>query len=116
VSGDENWYPFDGGRGIGTAGSEGGTILADDEHGLGARITLERDCGTAPFAITCGIYGWMVHTRWFGEEAEARADYAAMKQALDAIIQAIPLENDPDRAARDKDVMRRIEAFVDRFR
>jgi hypothetical protein len=39
-----------------------------------------------------------------------------MKQALDAIIQAIPLENDPDRAARDKDVMRRIEAFVDRFR
>jgi hypothetical protein len=115
VSDDENWYPFEAGRSIGTPGSEGGPILADDEHVDGARITLERDCGSAPFAITCGIYGWMVHTRWFGQEAEARAEYAAMKQALDAIIATIPLENDPDRDARMKETTRRIEAFIKQF-
>ena len=111
----DNWYPFDAGASIGTAGSEGGSILADDEHGGGARITLERDCGAAPFAITCGIHGWMLHTRWFAEEAAARAEYAAMKQALDAVILAIPLENDPELDARIKESMRRIGAFVERF-
>jgi hypothetical protein len=109
------WYPFDGGRSVGTPGSEAGTILADDEHALGARITLERDCRVAPFAITCGVYGWMVHARRLGEDADARADYDAMKQALGDIILAIPLDNDPDREARMKDVMRRIGAFVERF-
>jgi hypothetical protein len=46
-------------------GSEGGTIVLDEEHGLGARITLEKDGAIAPFTITCGIYGWMAHTRFF---------------------------------------------------
>ena len=59
------WHPFEDGASIGQAGSEGGVIVRDDEHPWGARITLERDGGFAPFALTCGIYGWMVHTRWF---------------------------------------------------
>ena len=29
-------------------GSEGGTIVLDEEHGLGARITLEKDGAIAP--------------------------------------------------------------------
>jgi hypothetical protein len=37
---------------------------------LTARITLERD-GHQPFAITCGSYGWMVHTSFFSGEEEA---------------------------------------------
>jgi hypothetical protein len=115
VSEEDNWYLFDGGRTVGASGSEGGTTLADEEHIYGARITLERDCRTAPFAITCGIYGWMLHTRWFSREEDARRDYMAMKQALDAIVLAIPLETDPDRDARMKETSRRIGAFIERF-
>jgi hypothetical protein len=111
----DNWHPFDGGRSIGIVGSEDGTILADDEHADGARITLERHGRAAPFAITCGIYGWMLHTRFFRREEDACAAYAAMKQALDTIILAIPLETDPDRDARMKETSRRIGEFVQRF-
>ena len=42
--------------------SEGGVILRELEHPDGARIALERGGAVSPFAITCGIYGWMVHT------------------------------------------------------
>jgi hypothetical protein len=110
-----NWYPFDGGRSVGTPGSEAGTILADDEHALGARITLERDGATAPFAITCGIYGWMMHTRFFAADADAHLAYNAMRQALGEIMLTIPLDGDPDRDAQMSDVMHRVGDFVERF-
>ena len=111
----DKWYPFDGGRGVGTPGSEAGVILLDDEHGDGARITLERDTRVAPFAITCGIYGWMLHTRWFDKEGDARREYDAMKHALDAIAQAIPLNSDLDCAAKMTALTRQIGEFVERF-
>ena len=38
-------------------GSEGGTIIADEEYKKSCRITLKRYD-----AITCGVYGCMVHT------------------------------------------------------
>ena len=110
-----SWYPFDGGGSVGTAGAEAGTVMLDDEHELGARITLERDGATAPFAITCGIYGWMMHTRFFGAEADARSAYDAMQQALGDVVLTIPLDGDPDRDAGMKDVTRRIGEFVERF-
>jgi hypothetical protein len=110
-----SWYPFDGGRSVGTAGSEAGTVMLDDEHELGARLTLERDGAAAPFAITCGIYGWMMHTRFFATEADARLAYDAMKQALGEIMLTIPLDGDPDRDARMQDVTRSIGDFVERF-
>jgi hypothetical protein len=59
------WIEFEGGSTIGEQGSENGLTLKDEEQVRGARITLERDTRIAPFAITCGIYGWMVHTRFF---------------------------------------------------
>lgn len=37
------WYSFDNGSTIGTDGSENGVIIKDEEHELGARITLEKD-------------------------------------------------------------------------
>jgi len=111
----DSWYPFDGGRSVGTPCSEAGAILADDEHALGARITLERDGAVAPFAITCGIYGWMMHTRFFGTEAEARLAYVAMQQALGEIMLTIPLDGDPDRDPLMTDVMHRVGDFVERF-
>jgi hypothetical protein len=76
------WHAFDGGATMGTRGSEHGIILCDEEHGLDARITLERDGSVAPFSITCGVYGLMLHTRFFEGEDEARTEFAAMKVEL----------------------------------
>ena len=41
-------------------GSEGGTIIADEEYKESCRITLER-CERYD-AITCGVYGCMMHS------------------------------------------------------
>ncbi len=61
---DIDWSDFDDGKTIGTRGSEDGTIVNDIENSNGARITLEKECGTIPFAITIGIYGLMFHTHY----------------------------------------------------
>lgn len=82
----ETWRPFDSGSSVGAVGSEGGRIVLDEQHPGGARITIERGGHTAPFSITCGVYGWMVHTRFFTTEAEARDECAAMKTALSDLV------------------------------
>ena len=81
-----SWYPFDNGATLGQKGSESGVIMRDEEHPLEARITLERDTRAAPFAITCGIYGCMLHTRFFSNESEATSQYEEMKAALSALL------------------------------
>ncbi len=51
----------------------------DEEHELGARITLEK-VGSflkGHFAITCGIYGWMMHTHFISSTNEALKDFEA---------------------------------------
>jgi len=62
-----------------TRGSEGGVVLADEEYEGACRITLER-CPRYD-AITCGVYGAMVHTV-FRDPANSRAVYEAMKAEL----------------------------------
>ncbi len=99
----------------GARGSENGVVLRDEEHDDGARITLERDTRVAPFAITCGIYGWMMHTRFFGDEVEAVAGYDAMKAELSAICAALPLTGEADEAAKRSAAMRAIAAFVENY-
>jgi hypothetical protein len=109
------WYAFDGGKSIGQHGSEDGVIIRDEEHGDGARITLERDSTHAPYAITCGIYGWMFHTRYFGSESEAQSEFQSMRDAIDKIVAAIPMETDPDADAQGKVVAQLISEFVETF-
>lgn len=107
------WAPFEGGASIGLVGSEGGTLEHDEEHGNGARISLEAGGRAAPFAITCGIYGWMVHTRFFSARDAAEQQYSLMKPALSQILDAIH-----SRDLRDEEyheVTDRIEAFVEMF-
>jgi hypothetical protein len=89
------WYPFDAGSTTGETGSENGIILRDEGYVGGARITLERD-GYTPFAITCGIYGWMVHTCFFLTEEEANVTFEPMKAELARIIDLIPLRDDQE--------------------
>jgi hypothetical protein len=83
-----SWQPFDDGATLGLPGSEEGVVVRDEEHSLGARITLERAASVAPFAITSGIYGWMMHTRFFTSESEAESQYDLMKDSLSGLLEA----------------------------
>lgn len=103
------WQPFENGSTVGSSGSEGGTILVDQDHPEGARITLEQG-ERPPFAITCGIYGWMVHTRFFATEVEARGAYEVMKPVLAEIAAAVPSQ-----AELDEEALRLIAAACQRF-
>jgi len=109
--GPPEWTPFEEGASIGQAGTEGGVLLRDDEHPWGARITLERGAGAVPFAITCGIYGWMVHTCWIPTLEQAESEFAQMRDAISEIVEMIPLSSDP--LADEK--IRAVGAAMDRF-
>jgi len=85
-----DWLPYENGKTLGLKGAEGGTIIADEQHDGGARITLEQRCLRAPYAITCVIYGWAYHTRFLADEATARQSYADMKAALEQIVALLP--------------------------
>lgn len=110
-----NWQEFDGGTSIGQRGSEDGIILRDEELDHGARITMERGGRTAPFAITCGIYGWMVHTRFFGTDSEAQAEFESMKPELGRILDTIPLASEADLESKVPEVAEALSGFVERF-
>ena len=109
-----SWEPFVSDT-PGARGSEGGEIIRDDEHVYGARITLEKDGAISPFAITCGIYGWMMHTRFFASGHEAAAAYEAMKVDLAAIVEELPLNDDADLRAKMKASSAAMSAFVDKY-
>ncbi len=108
------WVPFDSGHSIGQQGSEHGVIVRDEEHGAGARITLERD-GYTPWAITCGLYGWMAHTCFFSTEQSAQQAFEAMKQELVGILALMPSEADTEADEKVPAVIDAISRFVDTF-
>jgi hypothetical protein len=110
-----SWCPFDNGNTLGLRGSEDGVIIRDDEHQEGARITLERDCAHAPFAMTCGIYGWFFHTRFFGSESGSFAGFERMKEGLTDILSIIPRADDPEANDKVRLVCDEISNFVRRF-
>jgi hypothetical protein len=108
------WTAFDDGKSRGKSGSEGGTVRRDEENDLGARITLEEGGSIAPWSITCGIYGWMFHTRFFGTEEEGNREFDQMKIGLEEVLAIIPVKVDatPEKISA---VSSAIEAFVKRF-
>ncbi len=109
----DDWIDFDNGSTVGQPGSEHGTTVQDQEHPNGARNTLERDARIAPFAITCGIYGWMVHTRFFRDHPHALREYQQMKVAITAILSRISSSvGDGDNRDQMSQISDAIEAFV----
>lgn len=66
-----------------TVGSEGGIIIADEEYKNSCRITLEK-CEKF-YAVTCGVYGAMVHTA-FSDADNYQALYDEMKKELQEFI------------------------------
>lgn len=108
-----DWQPFEAGKTLNKTGSEGGIIILDEEYENGARITLERGCLRAPFAVTCGVYGWMVHTRFLGDDETAQQAVADMKVALRGILRQMPDDEDSDIAF--DELTEAIADFVERF-
>ena len=116
------WRSFENGETLGTHGSADGLILLDEEHRLGARITLESGSGSGggpnarpiPYAITCGIYGLFFHTCFFAHEAEARNAFGEMKIELDRILKLESHETAGGGQAENA-VYAALSAFVDRF-
>lgn len=109
------WCPVDDGTAKEKRGSENGVIVRDEEHPHGARITLEQSGDTAPFSITCGIYGWMVHTRFFANEFEASSAFDEMKSALAAILAIIPAAEDSEVEQKAQQVSDALFDFVERY-
>ena len=108
------WHPYESGVTIGSPGSEKGLIVLDDQHPANARITLERDGETAPFAITSGLTGWFFHTVFFSTEDEAQNAFKSMKAALEHIIVLVPSTTEFNREDA-KIVEEAIQDFVMRF-
>lgn len=109
------WESFDQGSTLGQTGSENGIILRDEEHPVGAQITLEKN-GFQPFAITCGIYGMlMVHTTFASEEKAAFVKYEAMKSDLSKFLLLLSASQDlPDDDYFEK-ASNWFSEFIDRF-
>ena len=82
-----NWFAYDNGSTIGSTGAEGGMVLRDEGHELGARLTLKR--GGNYVSVSCSIYGWMDHTRFFGSVADAQREYLLMKPPLANMVENI---------------------------
>ena len=95
------WQPYENGQTIGHTGSEGGIIQRDEDYAGASRITLEQGCLRAPYAITCGVYGLLVHTRFLADDETALYAMDSMKTALAAIVDLLPAdEDDPQWAAK----------------
>lgn len=109
------WHEFEFGQTIDQPGSEQGVILQDDEHVLGARITLERlERRAIKFAITCGLYGWFFHTHYCSGEEEARHDFFQMKAELERMADLLSCAGNSE-GDIEGELLNTISAFVDRF-
>jgi hypothetical protein len=96
--------------------------MLDESHPDGARITLEvvsrprflRRPQIA-YAITCGIYGWLVHTRFFATEAEAVTEFERMKPGLSATLELLTLRAGVDVEQQLPEVTEQLCGFLSTF-
>ena len=109
------WERYNDGISLGTEGEDGGITVADFEHDLGARMTLEALGEGSCFAVTCGIYGWFFHTRFLGSREDAHKACNAMQIALDAILQTYPAIDDADYDPKVEAFAEAISGFVDAY-
>lgn len=104
---ENNWVAVENGQTIGTIGCEGGKIIVDIEHINGARITLEKDCGNIPFAITLGVYGLLFHTQYENDLSAAEAYIELKKVQIEMVFEhyEISIENRDDTWNQKHDVL-----------
>jgi hypothetical protein len=99
------------GRTLGEAGPASGRVLRDEEHDLGARLTLEEGAPLAPYVITCVIEdGRFEHVFGTTESSTAAHIFISMKRDIEQILAAIA-------AADEQDVLGgALEQFVSAYR
>ena len=110
---EKNWANYDEGFSLGTSGTDGGAIVRDEEHQSGARMTLEEEGSSAPYTLTCGIYGWMFHTRFFTNENEAHEAFDEMQEELEEILEAMPNERAGEE--EQEDFAEELAAFIEKY-
>ncbi|HYO53341.1 hypothetical protein [Archangium sp.] len=115
MSDEQSWRPVEEGRTLGLGGAEGGILVRDEEHPAGLRITLEEDPERSFYALTCGISGWLVHTRFFGSEVEAHAAWDEMKPALVELVMQLPAAGAKGLAPATREAGAKLGAFLARF-
>jgi hypothetical protein len=82
-----NWVEYKNGNSIGKISAEGGVILRDEEHPHGGRITLKQ--GKTFISVSCHIYGWIDHTRFFHSVPEAQREFVIMKNKIGSMLDDI---------------------------
>lgn len=71
-------------------GPHGGKLVWDQEHPLGARLTLEAEAPMAPWALSCRVAGYLEHVVYFRSPALAKAAFAELKPRLETILGLVP--------------------------
>ncbi|MCP3099417.1 hypothetical protein LZ198_11105 [Myxococcus sp. K15C18031901] len=79
------WRPFNDGGSVGWMGSQGGTIVRDEDFADQLRLTYEADESRSFHAVTCTVTGWLMHHRFFDDAEDAHAAFDAMKPALESL-------------------------------
>jgi len=102
------WQPYNHGRSIGVRGSEGGTIVRDEEHPQGARMTIKQ--GKDYVSVSCSISGMVDHTRFFKGMKAAEREYSTMQAELAGVMDSISCSK-----AADIKAWEAISGFVARF-
>lgn len=94
---EHKWINFDEGKSIGEKGSDGGTIIRDEENIFGARVSLEENGQIAPFSITLGIYGVMFHTQFFSSLSQGQKCFELFKEKIELAIDHFNNNDEMDR-------------------
>jgi hypothetical protein len=81
------WVAYNNGQSIGSLSAEGSVIIRDEEHTSGARVTLKR--GEKLISVSCNVYGWIDHTRFFNTLADAQREYSLMKSSVGYMVENI---------------------------
>ena len=115
MSDEQGWHPTEQGRTLGLPGAEGGTIVRDESHPAGLRLTLEEDLERSFHVLTCGVSGWLVHRRYFTSDAEATAAWAEMVPALVELAQQLPASGPQGLDPATRAAGARLGAFLARF-
>lgn len=108
------WTDYDEGYTVGTSGEDDGAIVRDEEYQSGARLTLEEDGSSAPFTLTCGVYGWLSHLRYFEDEKGAREAFEEMKIELEEILEMMPSSERATEEERE-DFAEELAMFLEKF-
>lgn len=115
MSDEGSWGPAEAGGTLGMQGAEGGIIVRDEAHPAGLRLTLEEDPSRSFHALTCGVAGWLVHRRYFDNEAQALAAWEEMKPALVALRAQLPMEGARSLSTATREAGAKLGAFLARY-